>query len=124
MSILTKERLLIILLIIKQFLQNYTQNHYCIGYQIFILSPQSVQERPVFELFSPNNLAKPSNQVIRMVFSQPQQYFGVLGKQNPRVYSAGPPEALCTFPFLSHQRRGCCKLFLRASVVIIDGEVE
>ncbi|CAL6065388.1 Hypothetical_protein [Hexamita inflata] len=46
------------------------------------------------------------------------------GNQNPRVYSAGPPEARCTFPFLSHPRRGCCRLFLRASVVSIDGEVE
>ncbi|CAL6036894.1 Hypothetical_protein [Hexamita inflata] len=46
------------------------------------------------------------------------------GKQNPRVYSAGPTEALCTFPFLSHPRRGCCRLFLRASVVSIGGGVE
>ncbi|CAL6036904.1 Hypothetical_protein [Hexamita inflata] len=46
------------------------------------------------------------------------------GKQNPRVYSAGPPEARRTFPFLSHPRRGCCRLFLRASVVSIGGGVE
>ncbi|CAL6083066.1 Hypothetical_protein [Hexamita inflata] len=32
------------------------------------------------------------------------------GNQNPRVYSAGPTEALCTFSFLSHPRRGCCRL--------------
>ncbi|CAL6059460.1 Hypothetical_protein [Hexamita inflata] len=46
------------------------------------------------------------------------------GNLNQRVYSAGPPEARCTFPFLSHPRRCCCRLFLRASVVIIGGEVE
>ncbi|CAL6083078.1 Hypothetical_protein [Hexamita inflata] len=46
------------------------------------------------------------------------------GNQNPRVYSAGLTEARFTFPFLSHSRRGCCRLFLLAQVVSIDGEVE